>query len=146
MGVLAGLGSLVKPIGQIVDSLHTSEEERQKAKYQIEALLQQRDAQIEETFRREIDASKDVILAEMHQGDTYTRRARPTVVYVGLGLFIINYGLLPIAARFHGNDYTPIAFPAEFWWAWSTVVSVWFVGRTMERRGLKTPLLEKVTG
>lgn len=89
------LGSLVEQVGNVVDNFHLSAEEKQQFKLELEALLQRRDSEIEQTLRSELEAKERILVAELEQGDSFTKRARPTVVYAGLGFIFFNYGLVP---------------------------------------------------
>ncbi|MCK5380279.1 MAG: hypothetical protein KAJ81_02340, partial [Candidatus Latescibacteria bacterium] len=70
------VGTLVEQVGGVVDQFHLSGEEKQRFKLELEALLQKRDSEIEETIRTELQAKERVLVAELTQGDSYTKRAR----------------------------------------------------------------------
>ena len=57
-------------------------------KLELQRLVNDREQQIHETYKHEINASKAVIVAELQQSDNFTKRARPTVIYAGL-IFIL---------------------------------------------------------
>lgn len=120
----------------------------------LELALQERDNQI-------IQAQKEIIVAEMNQGDNFTKRARPSVVYLGLIFIALVHVLFPIAVNlitiFRFTSLTPaqlmnlakltkISLPSEFWLAWSSVVSIWAVGRSMEKRGSTNKVIQAITG
>jgi hypothetical protein len=92
-----------------------------------------RDRYTEETMQVELETRARTIEAEMAQGDTYTKRARPTLVYSGLLLFFLEFGvrafLLLRGLSMPEGTIVPVAFTA----GWTTAVSVWFVGRSYER-------------
>ena len=74
----------------------------------------------------------------MAQGDKFTKRARPTIVYAGLVFVFITNVLIPVIAYFSGKtpeEMPQINLPSEFWWAWGTVVSVYGAGRSAEKNG-----------
>ena len=141
-----GVGTLVEQVGGVVDQFHLSGEEKQKFKLELEALLQKRDSEIEETVRAELQAKERVLVAELTQGDNYTKRARPTVVYAGLGFIFFNSCLVPVLAKLFGADMEPLELPTEFWYGWSGIVATWSIGRTMEKRGAHNRLTRAVTG
>lgn len=141
-----GVGTLVEQVGGIVDKFHLGGAEKQKFKLELEALLQKRNSEIEETIRVELQAKERILVAELTQGDNYTKRARPTVVYVGLGFIFFNYCLVPVLAKVFGADVEPLNLPAEFWYGWSGIVATWSVGRTMEKRGARNGFTRAVTG
>lgn len=130
-------------IGGIIDQFHTSDEEKQKAKLEIEKLLQQDRNQLQESLRAELQAKERILVAELSQGDNYTKRARPTVVYAGLGFIFFNYVIAPI---FFMPGYLPISLPLEFWAAWGGIVGTWSVGRTFEKRGVSNKTTSVLTG
>ncbi len=134
------IGSVIGEVSKVVDKFHLSGEEKQKFKIELEALLQKRDAQIEETIRTELLAKERILTAELAQGDNYTKRARPTVVYAGLFFIFFNYCLVPLLGG------KALELPAEFWYGWSGIVATWSVGRTFEKRGAVGRLTKVITG
>ena len=139
-------GGLVKTVGGLVDDLHLSGEEKQDFKLKFETLLQQRDSAIEQTIRAELNAKMQVVRAELLQGDTYTKRARPTVIYFGLLVIFFNYCLVPLVQTFMGTELQPFALPTEFWFAWGGIVSTYAIGRSAEKRGARGRVVTAVTG
>ena len=84
-------------------------------------------------------------MAELQQGDRYTKRARPTVIYVGLLFILLElFGIRHIVLDqlelgenalniIQGSD----AIIKTFLAAWAGVVGVYAVGRSMEKRGTR---------
>lgn len=152
--------SVIKEVGNIADKFNLSGEEKQQFKLEMEALLQKRDSELEQTVRKELEAKERVLVAELNQGDNYTKRARPTVVYFGLGLIFLNYCLIPgiqllkgAQSRCPPNADTAICklaggieLPAEFWWAWGGIVGTWAIGRSFEKAGASNRLTRAITG
>ena len=91
-----GAKELFGGVDKLIGRFKASPEEKQAFKLEFEKLVQQRDSEIEDTIRAELGAKERVLVAELQQGDNYTKRARPTVVYAGLGFIFINYCLVPI--------------------------------------------------
>ena len=107
-----------------------------------------------------------VTVAELKQGDKFTKRARPSVVYGGLLFVLINYILFPLIARISliicgwgaeseaavaqctaYIDTSPLAdLPAEFWYAWGGITGTWSVGRSAERIGINNKVTRAITG
>lgn len=145
--ILGGsIGTVIEKVGGVIDEFHLSGEEKKKFKLEMEALLQKRDSEIEETIRSELQAKERILVAELTQGDKFTKRARPTVVYAGLGFILFNYCLVPVLAKVFGSDVTPLALPPEFWYGWSGIVATWSVGRTFEKRGAQDRVTRAITG
>ena len=140
------VGETIRQVGGLVDKFHLSGEEKQKFKLEMEGLLQKRDSEIEETIRAELQAKERILVAELTQGDNYTKRARPTVVYAGLLFTFINYVLVPIISEIIGTRIPPFDLPTAFWAGWSGIVATWSIGRSVEKRGIRTQLTRMITG
>jgi hypothetical protein len=140
------VGTLVQQVGDVADKFHLSGEEKQQFKLQMESLLQQRDSEIEASLRSELQAKEKILVAELTQGDSYTKRARPTVVYAGLVFIALNYVLVPIFSDLFGQRMEAFVLPSEFWYGWSGIVATWSVGRTFEKRGAAGAVVRGITG
>jgi len=140
----AGVGEIVQKVGSTLD---LNGEKKHAFEINLEALLQKRDSEIEETLRTELQAKERVLVAELQQGDNYTKRARPTVVYAGLLFVVVN-----AAFKFAGAHWgIPLAdlnslIPNEFWLGWSGIVATWSIGRSFEKRGSRSRMTSMVTG
>ena len=142
----SGAEGIINGVKGIVDEFHLSSEEKQKFTLELESLLQKRDSEIEQTIRTELDAKSKIIQAEMAQGDNFTKRARPMVVYVGLGVIVLNYCIAPLVAVFIGKQIPELILPTEFWVAWGGIVATWSIGRSSEKRGARDVVTTTLTG
>lgn len=141
-----GLAGVLKGASELVDQFHLSGEEKNNFLLRMEALLQQRDREIERTIRAELKSKSDIVVAELAQGDNYTKRARPTLIYFGMALIAFNYCIVPLAQTFTGAPLAPFELPGEFWIAWGGAVSVYALGRSAEKRGTRNPATAAITG
>ena len=150
MGILDFLGNslsgILDGVGGIIDRFKLSPEDKEKFKLELESLLQKRDSEIEMTYRKEIEAKKEILITELSQGDKYTKRARPSVIYVGLIFIFLNYVLIPIIQSVSGRTVEALSLPEEFWWAWGSIVATWSVGRSFEKTGIRNRLTGILTG
>ena len=145
-----------KWIGDKIFPPDMSPEDRAKSEQILASALAERDK-----------AKASIMVAEMSQGDNYTKRARPTVVYGGLVMIFLNYVLFPAVGRgvvlwhtfadqFSVEQLTAIAdatvalpLPSHFWLAWGGIVSTWVLGRTVEKKqvgGKIGQIAELITG
>jgi len=97
-------------------------------------------------MRAELQAKERILVAELTQGDSYTKRARPTVVYAGLAFIFINYCLVPIIGKLFAVDIPELSLPKAFWAGWSGIVATWSVGRSFEKRGASNRFVRAITG
>lgn len=142
-----GITEVVSTVGDVVDRFTLTKEEKQEFKLEMQSSLMKLEGELEETYRKELDARQEIIKAEMAQGDLYTKRARPTIVYAGMLFIFFVYVLVPVIAYISGASEMPkIELPNEFWWAWGTVVGVYGVGRTAEKMGVTNKLTNFITG
>jgi hypothetical protein len=122
---------------------------------EMERLTQQREAEIEQTIRKELNAKKEILLAELNQGDKYTKRARPTVVYVGLFFILLEVlGLRHLILEAVADDGAQLKALLDssdkifntFLWAWGGVLGVYSIGRSAEKRGTRKAWTSTITG
>ena len=127
--VLGGtVGSVVKELGDVADKFITTSAEKAEARAKFEEILQRRDAEIEQTVRAELNAQQAIIVAELQQGDNYTKRARPTIIYAGLVLAFLNYTLLPLVGK------PGLGVPPDFWFVWGGVAGWYVHSRSADKR------------
>jgi len=130
-----------------------SEDDKIKAAQELVPMLQQREKAV-------VDAQKSVMMAELEQGDKYTKRARPSIVYGGLAIIFLNWlveASLKVFNSFRVADLNPdqietlleitkIELPSQFWAAWAGVVGIYAIGRSAEKRGASNKVLSMITG
>jgi len=119
----------------------------EKAEYQLklQEILKARESVI-------IETQKSIIVAEMRQSDSYTKRARPTLVYAGLFFIFMVHIIFPMLAFCTKAQVPELVLPPEFWWAWSGVCGIWIIGRSAEQitteknTGATGQLINVITG
>jgi len=142
----APFAKVVDAVGNLIDKNSTTAEEKLQAKAELQRILNSAQAEINRSVEAEMNAKRDVLVAELNQGDDYTKRARPTVVYAGLVVLGLNHIILPWVAFFAGLEIPSILIPSEFWWGWSGIVTTWVIGRTAEKRGIRNKVVQAVVG
>lgn len=149
------IGSAAKFAADIVDRFwpkKMDEAERTRATLEIQRMLEARDNTL-------VTASKEIMVAELQQADNFTKRARPSIIYIGLAAIIFNHVLVPFVNRIiewiiilkgeglaEMAHLSPINLPSEFWYVWGGVCSVYALGRTAEKRGARGALISWITG
>ena len=94
---------------------------------------------VEETYRQEVVTRERIIVAELQQGDAYTKRARPTVIYVGLIVGLWN-SLFSAVWQMWGNGAAFVAVDpgAAFWTAWGGICGLYVWARSRYDKTGKT--------
>ena len=135
-----------KLAADIIGKFKADPTKKQEIEGDLAKLNEQLKMKVEDHITEEIHGRTEIIKAEMAQGDKWTKRARPAVVYSGLLFIFINY-VLPTLFQYGGLKPLPtIQLPSEFWEAWKVVVSVWSVGRTLEKVGINNAMTRTITG
>ena len=127
MGLLKAVGSLlggdtIKDVGNIIDNLHTSDEEQAEARQKIEQLLvdAEQKAQVQVSARWE---------ADLKHGSWLSKNIRPITLIFLTGVFVIlsvfdgNLGEFTI-----GESYIPVYQTLLI-----TVYGAYFAGRSIEK-------------
>ena len=127
MGLLKAVGSLlggdtIKDVGNIIDNLHTSDEEKAEARQKIEQLLVEAEqkAQVQVSARWE---------ADLKHGSWLSKNIRPITLIFLTGVFVIlsvfdgNLGEFTI-----GESYIPVYQTLLI-----TVYVAYFAGRSIEK-------------
>lgn len=139
---LTGFGSLADLASTIINKIWPPSADPNKkleAQMDLQRMLEIRENTV-------IEAQKAITVAEMNQGDAFTKRARPMIVYAGLCFIFLVHVLLPCLAFFKGTPVPSLSLPEEFWWAWSGVCGVWVLGRTWEKKGTGGAITSAITG
>lgn len=133
----AGVGQAVEQIGGVVERVSAGHLGKKEMQLELEKMLHERDTALIAQLTTEITSKEKIMVAELQQGDKFTKRARPTIVYVGL-----------LAALFDGlgYDWAKFTMPPDFWYIWGGVCSVWVIGRSAEKYGAANGLVKAITG
>ena len=138
---LTGVGSVADLATTVINKLWPTADPNEKLKAQVELqqVLEQRETLL-------LDTQKQVMVAELAQQDNYTKRARPTIVYCGLMFIFLVHVAFPLIVFFSGKPMPTLNLPEEFWWAWTGVSGVWILGRSFEKQGSTSKLIQAITG
>jgi hypothetical protein len=118
-----------------------------KLKTAVEQLATSQAKLIDDQLQTQLDVERNkVLLAEMQSNDSFTRRARPTVVYAGLVFIFLLHVALPFFAFIAGSAPPTHVLPEEFWWSWTGVVSVWVLGRSYEKVNVPGAINKAIVG
>ncbi|KKK80638.1 hypothetical protein LCGC14_2821490 [marine sediment metagenome] len=145
--VTSPLDFVGKAVGLADKFIRTPDEKAEYERDMLE-LVQARDTEIEQTLRTEIQAKERILVAELQQGDKFTKRARPSLVYMGL-LFALVETIVRTVLMLRGQSMPEgmtTVVPPQFWAAWTGVTGAWVIGRSAERRGSQNRVVAALTG
>lgn len=126
-------GNLISSIGNTVAQFVDTPDKKNALTLALQQQITDRFSQIENSVNIQTQAQAGVTTAELTQGDNYTKRARPTLVYFGMLVIAFNYCVIPAIQTFRGVAVLAFALPTEFWVAWGGVVGTWAIGRSWEK-------------
>lgn len=116
----ANLGQVFK---DVVGEFHLSKEDQAKFqqaiddnKKEIELAQIALEAKAQDEMAREVEAASANIRAEASSGDNFTRRARPSYIYVVEIILLWNYIGLPAMNK------SPVSFPDALFWLFGSCV------------------------
>lgn len=146
MGFLSKLfggsaGELVDAAGGLIDKIDAAHMGKKEFQIELQRMVAERDQRIMTEVMNEVNAKRDIMVAELQHGDPYTKRARPTVIYSGL--FVV---AATIVGSYLGKE---IAVPADYWYVWGAVCMTYVLGRSYEKgaNGKEVPRsIEMITG
>ena len=120
-GSLLG-GDAIKDIGNIVDDLHTSGEEKEEAKQKITQIL----AQAEQAAQPQVSARWE---ADLKYGSWVSKNIRPLTLIFLTGVFVVLSVFDGNAGEFKiGEAYVPV-----YQTLLMTVYAAYFAGRSIEK-------------
>ena len=120
-GSLLG-GDVIKDIGNIVDDLHTSGEEKEEAKQKITQIL----AQAEQAAQAQVSARWE---ADLKYGSWLSKNIRPLTLIFLTGVFVVLSVFDGNAGEFKiGEAYVPV-----YQTLLMTVYAAYFAGRSIEK-------------
>ena len=120
----------LKPVSNLIDSLHTSREEKDQAKIQL-AIAQ---GQLSATFT---NAQKDIIVAEATGHSWIQQSWRPLTMLVFVFIILWNYVMAPIgtwlAAFFSGPALPVLDLPTGLWATINVGLAGYITARSVEK-------------
>ena len=125
--VTGGIKDIAEGAIKVIDQFVETPQEKQQAQNAIRRMQHEATLARSNEMTATINKRGEIVVAELNQGDNYTKRARPTLVYSGLLFIFLGYFVAPLII---GKQ---LELPVEFWVTWGGVCSVWSIGRSAER-------------
>ncbi|WP_066018018.1 3TM-type holin [Endozoicomonas atrinae] len=139
MGILEFIGGIFKPAADLIDNVHTSDEERLELRKQldeIQAGVQLKMIELEhkvlEYETKVLEAQQAVITAEAQGKSWIQRNWRPILMMVIIAIVANNYVLFPYLSLFT-DKVTMLTLPEELFNLLSIGVGGYVLGRSGEK-------------
>ena len=133
--IIEGVKALTDGAGNIIGKVLEGTTTKKEALLELERLRLAGEHELVERANTVTNAKARIIEAELVQGDAYTKRARPTVIYVGLAYIGLACIVYPAILAIVGTEVDMLPLPMEFWVAWGGIVGTYSIGRSVEKRG-----------
>ena len=126
-------GTLGNLITSLINEFHLDPEK--KAQYEVQmAQLQAQAAQADADLEAKLaDTAGQNIRAEETSGDKYTVRARPTVLYVVLGILVFNLVIVKILSYASNRTFAQIDLPDPLLWLFGSIILGYVGARSWDK-------------
>ena len=132
MNILQLIGSIFKPATELVDAVHTSEEEKLRAKATLLELQTDFLAQGLEYEAKQMQAKADIIIAEAKSQHSLTSMWRPITMLGFLAVVLNNYVLVPYFTSF-GWEIPALPIGDEMWQLLQIGIGGYIASRGVEK-------------
>lgn len=141
----SGAEGILSGLSKVIGKFKMDPAEKRTLELEAEKLVHEQIMAVQGQATAELQAKERVIVAELNQGDNYTKRARPTIIYAGLFIIFANWLASAVAAiGWPAVDLPPL--PTELWVTWGAVTGTYAIGRSAEKRGVGNGLTRAITG
>ena len=140
-----GAEAILNGVKGIIGKFKMDPAEKKAFELEAEKLIHERFLSMQAQTTAELQAKERIIVAELQQGDNYTKRARPTIIYAGLFIVFADW-LAGVVAALGWPSIALPPIPVEFWVTWGGVTGTYAIGRSAEKRGVENSFTRIVTG
>ena len=123
------LAKLVKGVGDIIDNVDTSDEERLTKQNELAAIVNEFQAKLLDHEVAMAEEQASVILTEANGKSWVQRNWRPMLMVVFMAILVNNMILLPYVP-----GVQPLEFPAQFWVLLTVGVGGYIGARTYDKK------------
>lgn len=121
----------IKPVTDLIDNMHTSEEEKLLAKEKLEQIKNELTFKMIDTYNKEIEAKKEIIVAEA-KGGWLKSNWRPILMLTIVAIVANNYLVYPYLSMFT-DKVVILELPDKLWNLMTLGVSGYIAGRSAEK-------------
>lgn len=120
MGIFSLISGAIKPLTNLVDELHTSDDERLKAKTILIEIERQLASDYISYESKLVDAKSSIIVAEAQSSSWITRSWRPITMLTFVALIVMSF-------------FSQIPIPPDLWFVIKLGLGGYVGGRSLEK-------------
>ena len=132
MGIFDFIGSIIKPVADLIDNVSTTDEERLQLKNKLTTIQNEFGAKLLEYQSKLTEAQSNIIVAEAKGQSWLQRNWRPLLMISITAILVNNYILFPYISMFT-DKVTMLEFPGGLWTLLTTGVGGYIIGRSGEK-------------
>ncbi|GAB6100421.1 hypothetical protein JCM16358_23000 [Halanaerocella petrolearia] len=125
------VSNTIKPVGDIIDDINTSEEEKMRAKKEMEKVKNELTSQMIEVQQEELKAKRDVLVTEAKSEHFLTSNWRPITALVFTFIIANNYIIAPYTEAFF-NVKVMLKIPPDMWQIIKIMIGGYVGGKSFE--------------
>jgi hypothetical protein len=126
------VSGIISPVGDIIDNLHTSEEEKMDARSKLAAIENEGKIKVVDSLTRAMEAQARVVVAEAKGEGALQRNWRPVTMLTFVFIIANNYILAPYVSAFGGNVPT-LDIPNGMWALLNVGIGGYIASRGVEK-------------
>jgi hypothetical protein len=131
-GIVEIVSGLLKPAADIIDELHTSEDEKLAAKQKL-LVVQTQGVSAVLDYERSVAAEQGQTIREEAKGESWIQRSwRPLIMLMFGSIIGFNYLVVPIAGMF-STRIVVLTLPPDLWDLLKLGIGGYIGGRTAEK-------------
>lgn len=126
------ISQTIKPLGEIIDNVHTSKEEKLEAQKALEEIENSLTLEVLDFHRAELENKKEVLVAEAKSEHFITSSWRPITALVFTFIIANNYIIAPYSEALFGIKVM-FDLPPEMWDLLKLMIGGYVVSRGVEK-------------
>jgi hypothetical protein len=131
--IVGMIGGAIKPVTDMVDNLHTSDEEKQQVKNELRRLENDITSQVLDYEKELLQSKTELVGAEIRGKSWLQRNWRPLLMLAVVAIIVNNYILFPYLSAFGVEEAQMLELPNGLWTLLTTGVGGYVVGRSGEK-------------
>lgn len=132
LGIKDVISEGLKTVGNVIDNIHTSEEEKEEARRKLIELENSLTFKVIDTYQKEIEAQKETIVAEASSENFLASSWRPITALTFTYIIAHNYIIGPIIEAIWGVSIV-LPIPPDMWQLLKLMITGYVVSRGVEK-------------